>query len=289
MLVNILALWYSRMWHVTSCSLVNSYQHCRGTYWLHLQVGKSTSLLLHWRGSNFFQNIGNHRPEYSFTSQKAVPIIQNSSWENEFIIVFLGPWMPNANQPLCAIAAPAWFHISLYLYSHFPSSTWKVKAANSATRIHIITSLKIGKVMLSLCLMLKFLLNKIWCHKIHFTEVVHTFQEKKITLFTTKCKFSNYTSNTTADRNKWWCNLTLAGKYWCVCVDLFETFDYLIWTLCVFYIFHFFMWKFQLYCTLLCFCSSWGTMLQAGRSQVRLNSIGLVIPATLWPWGWLSL
>jgi hypothetical protein len=50
-------------------------------------------------------------------------------------------------------------------------------------------------------LMLKFFPNKIWCPKIHFTEIIHTFQEKT-TLFTTKCKFNKYTSNTTADRSK---------------------------------------------------------------------------------------
>jgi hypothetical protein len=38
----------------------------------------------------------------------------------------------------------------------------------------------------------------------------------------------------------------------------------------------------------------WGTMLQAGRSHVPLTmrsldfSIGLILPAALWPWGWLS-
>jgi hypothetical protein len=39
----------------------------------------------------------------------------------------------------------------------------------------------------------------------------------------------------------------------------------------------------------------WGTMLKAGRSRIRFPtrsfdfSIDLVLPATLWPWGRLSL
>ena len=39
----------------------------------------------------------------------------------------------------------------------------------------------------------------------------------------------------------------------------------------------------------------WGTVLQAGRSWVRLLVVSLeffidiILPATLWPWGWLSL
>jgi hypothetical protein len=39
----------------------------------------------------------------------------------------------------------------------------------------------------------------------------------------------------------------------------------------------------------------WGTALQAGRSRVRFPTVSLeffndiILPATLWPWGWLSL
>jgi hypothetical protein len=40
---------------------------------------------------------------------------------------------------------------------------------------------------------------------------------------------------------------------------------------------------------------SWGTALQAGRSQVLFSMVSLesffdiILPAALWPWGWLSL
>ena len=39
----------------------------------------------------------------------------------------------------------------------------------------------------------------------------------------------------------------------------------------------------------------WGTALQAGRSRVRFSMVSLnffidiILPAALWPWGWLSL
>jgi hypothetical protein len=43
------------------------------------------------------------------------------------------------------------------------------------------------------------------------------------------------------------------------------------------------------------YCIIWGTMLQAGRSQGRFPkrsldfSTDLILPNSLWPWGWLSL
>jgi len=65
------------------------------------------------------------------------------------------------------------------------------------------------------------------------------------------------------------------------------------------------VWKFLYYAYKLCkillniwgtrWRSCWGTALQTGRSRVRFPMVSLeffidtILPAALWPWGWLSL
>jgi hypothetical protein len=79
------------------------------------------------------------------------------------------------------------------------------------------------------------------------------------------------------------------------CQSLMDTVFMKLWLL---YPFSKFPWKIMylyVYCGAHSSVVGWGTMLQAGQSQVRFPirsldfSIGLILPAPLWPWDWLSL